>query len=68
MNKVQYIVDSKGNKTAAVIDLKTIPHAAKYIESVIEDLSDIEIIEKRRREKDVPLGDLRIKLQKNGIL
>ncbi len=59
MKGLRYIVDEKGCKTAAIIELDAIPHAADFLDVVFEDLSDIDVIEACCSEKGIPLDQLR---------
>jgi hypothetical protein len=59
--KVQFITDSKGEKTAAVLPL------AEY-EKLLEDLDDLATIADRRDEPTIPHEEFKRKLKRNGIL
>jgi hypothetical protein len=49
---IQFLTDEKGQKTAAVIDLKT--HKALW-----EDISDVLVPRSRRQERGVPLAKVK---------
>ena len=68
MKGLRYIVDESGRKTAAVIELAGIPHATDFLDAVLEDLSDINVIEARRSEKGISLAQLRKELEADGVL
>jgi hypothetical protein len=57
----QYITDKKGRKTGVVLSVR------RY-RQLIEDLHDLAIVAERRREKPVPLSDLRRRLERDGLL
>ena len=61
MNGIQFITDAKGRKTAAVIDLKK--HRKLW-----EDFQDILVANRRRKEKSVPLEEVKKSLIKSGKL
>jgi len=57
----QYVVDTKGNKTAVILSLK------RY-EQLMEDLHDLAIVAERREEEPISLEEMRRRLQKDGLL
>ena len=61
MNGIQFITDEKGRKTAAVIDLKK--HKALW-----EDIQDVLVSQSRRRERGIPLDQVKADLIKRGKL
>jgi len=61
MTGIQFITDSRGRKTAAVIDLKR--HSALW-----QDIEDALISESRRKEKGIPLEKVKADLVKRGRL
>jgi hypothetical protein len=61
MTGIQFITDSKGRKTAAVIDLKK--HRALW-----EDIEDVLVSRSRRHEKRVPLEKVKASLIASGKL
>jgi len=61
MTGIQFITDSRGRRTAAVIDLKK--HSALW-----EDIEDVLVSRSRRREKRVPIGKVKAELIANGKL
>lgn len=61
MSGIQYITDDQGNKTAAVIDLKT--HKALW-----EDIQDVLVSRSRRGEKAIPLAKVKAGLIARGKL
>jgi hypothetical protein len=61
MGGIQFVVDSKGRKTAAVIDLKV--HKALW-----EDIEDVLVSRSRGREKGVPLAKVKAELVARGKL
>lgn len=58
---IQFITDEKGQKTAAVIDLKT--HKALW-----EDIEDVLVSRSRRHERGVPLERVKADLVARGKL
>ena len=61
MTGIQYITDERGRKTAAVVDLKK--HKALW-----EDIQDVLVSRSRRRERRVPLEEVKADLIKSGKL
>ncbi|MDE1163254.1 MAG: hypothetical protein PW792_15125 [Acidobacteriaceae bacterium] len=61
MTGVQFLTDEKGNKTAAVIDLKV--HKALW-----EDIQDVLVSRARRTEKSTSLAKVKASLVASGKL
>lgn len=61
MTGIQFIMDEKGERTAAVIDLKT--HKALW-----EDIEDVLVSRSRRGERGVPLEKVKAELIASGKL
>lgn len=61
MSGIQFITDEKGNKTAAVIDLKV--HAALWA-----DIQDVLVSSSRRSERSNSLTKVKAALVTNGKL
>ena len=61
MGGIQFVVDAKGQKTAAVIDLKV--HKALW-----EDIEDVLMSRSRSRENGVPLAKVKTALVASGKL
>jgi hypothetical protein len=61
MGGIQFITDAKGQKTAAVIDLKT--HKALW-----QDIEDVLVSRSRRHEKGIPLAKVKADLIASGKL
>ena len=61
MTGVQFIIDEKGEKKAAVIDLET--HKALW-----EDIEDVLVSRSRRNERGVPLAKVKAELIASGKL
>jgi hypothetical protein len=61
MGGIQFLTDAAGNKTAAVIDLKT--HKALW-----EDIQDVLVSRSRANEKGVSLAKVRAGLIASGKL
>ncbi|MCK5768691.1 MAG: type II toxin-antitoxin system Phd/YefM family antitoxin [Candidatus Atribacteria bacterium] len=59
--KEKYIVNEKGEKTAAIIPIK------KY-EELVENLHDLAMVAERRDEPTIAFGKLKERLRKNGLL
>ena len=57
----QYVVDSKGRKTAVLLSLE------RY-QKLLEDLHDLAVVAERREEKTINLDDLKRRLKKDGLL
>ena len=57
----QYIVNEKGEKTAVVLPV------GEY-EELLEDLHDLTIIAERRDEPTIPFGELKKRLNEDGLL
>ena len=64
MKGVTYITNKKNQKTAVVIDLKTLK---KYDEQ-LDDLFDMIIAESRAEEPSIPLETVKKNLKKKGKL
>ena len=61
MNGIQFITDEKGRKTAAVIDLKKHRRCG-------EDIQDVLVSQSRRRERGIPLDQVKADLINRGKL
>jgi hypothetical protein len=61
MTGIQYITDEKGRKTAAILDLKK--HKALW-----EDIQDVLVSRSRRRERRIPLEEVKADVIKSGKL
>ncbi len=61
MLQEQYVVDSKGKKTAVVLSLK------RY-EQLLEDLHDLAAVAERRDEKAVSMTEMTRRLKRVGLL
>lgn len=61
MSGIQFLTDEKGNKTAAVIDLKV--HKALW-----EDIQDVLVSRSRRSEKTTSLAKVKASLIASGKL
>jgi hypothetical protein len=61
MSGIQFLTDEKGNKTAAVIDLRV--HKALW-----EDIQDVLVSRSRRSERSVPLTKVKASLVASGNL
>jgi PHD/YefM family antitoxin component YafN of YafNO toxin-antitoxin module len=57
----QYIVDSKGKKTAVIV-------AVERFERLLEDLHDLAVVAERRREKPISLSEMKRRLKRDGLL
>ena len=64
MKGVNYITDNNNNKTAVVIDMKTLQH----YNDKLEDLLDILVAESRAAEPNVPWETVKKNLKKKGKL
>jgi len=65
MNRIQYLVDDSGNRTAVVIPLEGNEPA---VEDFLEDLYGSEMIRRRRNEETVSKEDLLRGLRDDGLL
>lgn len=61
MTGIQYLTDKKGRKVAVQIDL------AKH-GKLWEDFQDVLVSRSRRREKQIPLSQVKARLIRNGKL
>ena len=59
--RARFVIDEKGKKTAVILPIR------RYRE-LIEDLYDIELIEKRRGEPRIPWEELKEPLREDGVL
>jgi PHD/YefM family antitoxin component YafN of YafNO toxin-antitoxin module len=57
----QYVIDTKGNKTAVILPLK-------QYEQLLEDLHDLAIVAERREEKPISLEEMKRRLREDGLL
>jgi PHD/YefM family antitoxin component YafN of YafNO toxin-antitoxin module len=57
----QYVIDTKGNKTAVILPLK------RY-EQLMEDLHDLAVVAERREEKPISLEEMKQRLREDGLL
>jgi len=57
----QYVVDTKGNKTAVILPIE------RY-EQLLEDLHDLAIVAERREEEPISLEEMKRRLQRDGLL
>jgi PHD/YefM family antitoxin component YafN of YafNO toxin-antitoxin module len=57
----QYVIDTKGNKTAVIVPLK------RY-EQLMEDLHDLAVVAERREEKPISLEEMKRQLREDGLL
>ena len=59
--KEQYIINEKGQKTAAILPIE------EY-EELMEDLHDLAVVAERRDESTIAFEELKERLRKDGIL
>ena len=59
--RIQYIVDEKGERTAVILPVE------EYQE-ILEDLHDLAVIADRREEPTVAFEELKSKLKNDGLL
>ena len=57
----QYVVDTKGHKTAVILSLK-------WYKQVMEGLHDLAIVAERREEKPISLEEMKRRLREDGLL
>jgi len=57
----QYVVDTKGNKTAVLLSFE------RY-EQLMEDLHDLAIVAERREEDPISLEEMKRRLREDGLL
>jgi len=57
----QYVVDTKGNKTAVILSLN------RY-EQLVEDLHDLAVVAERREEAPFTLEEMKRRLQRDRLL
>jgi len=57
----QYVVDTKGNKTAVLLSLE-------QYEQLMEDLHDLAIVAERREEDPISLEEMKRRLREDGLL
>ena len=57
----QYIVNSKGKKTAVILPI------VEY-EELLEDLHDLAVIAERKNEPEISFNDIKKRLKKDGLL
>ncbi len=61
MDKVQYLVDETGQKTAVVLPVE------EY-EELLEDIHDLAVIAERKDEPTVDFEELKKRLKSDGLL
>jgi len=61
MGQEKFVLDARGQKRAVVLSLK------RY-QQLMEDLHDLAVVAERRKEKPIPLKELRRRLKKDGVL
>ena len=61
MSQAQYVVDDKGRKTGVLLSVK-------QYEKLLEDLHDLAVVAERRREKPIPLEEMKRRLKKDGLI
>jgi hypothetical protein len=61
MTGIQYVTDEKGRKTAAIVDLKK-------RKALWEDIQDVLVSRSRRRERRIPLEEVKADLIKSAKL
>ncbi len=59
--KGQFIINEKGQKTAAILPIK------EY-EELLEDLHDLAVVAERRDEPTITFDELKERLRKDGLL
>jgi PHD/YefM family antitoxin component YafN of YafNO toxin-antitoxin module len=57
----QFVVDAKGKKTGVILSLK------RY-QRLMEDLHDLAVVAERRSEEPIPLGEVKRRLKRDGLL
>lgn len=57
----QYVVDSKGEKTAVILPVK-------QYERLLEDLHDLAVVAERREEEPISLEEMKRRLKDDGLL
>jgi len=57
----QYVVDSKGNRTAIILPIK------RY-EQLLEDLHDLAVVAERREEEPISFEEMKKRLKEDGLL
>ena len=59
--QVQYIIDTNGNKTAAILSIE-------QYEQMLEDIHDLAIVAERRSEQAIDLAEIKKRLNTNRTL
>lgn len=57
----QYIIDSKGKKTAVILPID-------QYEQLLEDLHDLAVVAERRAEEVISLEEMKSRLKNDGLL
>ena len=60
----RFVVDENGKRTGALIPYREF----RKLQELIEDILDIACVETRRKEKGIPLEEVRKELEKDGVL
>jgi len=58
---VQYVTDNKGRRTSVILPVET-------YEEMLEDIQDLVAVAERRKDKTVPLIEMKKRLKKDGLL
>jgi hypothetical protein len=61
MSQAQYVFDEKGRKTGVLLSLK-------QYEKLLEDLHDLAVVAERKREKAIPIEEMKRRLKKDGLI
>ena len=58
---VQYVTDEQGRKHSVILPVET-------YEEMLEDIQDLVAVAERRKERSVPLEDVKKRLRRDGLL
>ena len=59
--RAQFVIDAQGKQKGALLSIK-------QYQKLMEDLHDLALVADRRREKSVPLEDVKRRLKRDGLL
>ena len=59
--KIEYITDAKGKKKSVILPVET-------YEELLEDIQDLVAVAERRKEKSLPLREVKERLKQDGLL
>ncbi len=59
--QIQYITDDRGKKQSVILPVDT-------YEEMLEDIQDLVAVAERRKERSIPLDEMKKRLKRDGII